>query len=459
MLNAVETRAQKKLLEIKKDGTQSVEQLDEELKETTLEKNEINEEGEILPVVKELTVQDLIKTSPKVFAEEQHKSKELKILIAEAQKKTSKENKYILENNMLCWETKDALFKTFFWPNCYNDVENFIKTCDSCQRVGKPRDKKKAPLKIVPVITEIFSKLNVDVCGALPESTSGNKYLITVVCIASKYPDAIPAPNLCSTTIVDALLQIFSCLGFPQELQSDQGTSFMSVLTTEFLDKFGIRVNLEKTEKVLPHALFALRTVIHDSTGFSPAELLHGRNLRTPMMLLYENLTEQSEEESEAKQKQKLWYDIKAEKPNFKEGDLVLVIAPSKPNKLSVNLIGPGKIVKQLSETNFVVHYPNSDKTQVYHANMQPELTESREKNENQEIELGQLIRKYSKTFSTVPGCTDLAEHDIELENERPICAKPYRLSLRQSEILKAEVEKMLTLKIIEPGESDLHLP
>ncbi|KAF8783053.1 hypothetical protein HNY73_013266 [Argiope bruennichi] len=233
----------------------------------------------------------------------------------------------------------------------------------------------------------------------------------------------------------------------------------------------------EDFEKFLPHALFALRTVIHDSTGFSLAELVHGRNLRTPRMLLYENLTEQSEEENsvisyvfelmsrmkhcqeqaienmqEAKQKQKLWYDIKAEKPNFKEGDLFLVIAPSKPNKLSVNWIGPGQIVKQLSETNFVVHYPNSDKTQVYHANMLKPYFQ-REKNvnllslegkvgseeektipkfeletkdselseiwkyiesnprldENQKIELGQLIRKYSKTFSTVPGCTDLA--------------------------------------------------
>ncbi|GFY78587.1 retrovirus-related Pol polyprotein from transposon 297 [Trichonephila inaurata madagascariensis] len=225
-------------------------------------------------------------------------------------------------------KTKDALFKTFFWPNCYSDVEQFVKTCDYCQRVGKPRDKKKAPLKTVPVIAEIFTKLNVDACGPLPVSTSGIKYIIIVICMSSKYPDTIPTPNLCSTTVVDALLPIFSRLGFPRELQTDQGTSFMSVLTTEFLDKFGIRVvrssvrhsqsnpveRMHRTlkrilrvlcleagadwEKILPNALFAYRTVIHDSTGFSPAELVHGRNFRTPMMLLYENLTEQCVEEN-----------------------------------------------------------------------------------------------------------------------------------------------------------------
>lgn len=199
----------------------------------------------------------------------------------------------------------------------------------------------------------------------------------------------------------------------------------MSVPPTEFLDKFGVRVvrssvrhpqnnpvermrttlkiilgvlcleSGEDWEKVLPHALFALRTVVHDSTGFSPAELVHGRNLRTPMMLLYENLTEPNEEENSvvsyvfellnrmkkcqelavenmqtAKEKQKLWYDLKAEKRDFKEGDLVLVIALSKPNKLSVNWIGPGEVVKQLSETNYVIRYPAKDKSQAYHVNM-----------------------------------------------------------------------------------------
>lgn len=522
-----------------------------------------------------------------MFAEEQNKSEELKPLFAEAKKKTSKKNKYVIEEKLLfflktdkrgterkllvvpekfreqlkkfCHEstvahlgatkTKDALFKTFYWPNCYNDVDIYVKTCDECQRVGKPKEKKKAPLKLVPVISEILTKLNVDACGPLPVSTLGNKYLITVICLSSKYPEAIPAPNLCSTTIVDALLQIFSRMGFPKELQTDQGTSFMSVLTTEFLKRFGIRVvrssvrhpqsnpveRMHRTlkrilrvlcleagtdwEKILPHALFALRTVTHNSTGFTPAELVHGRNLRTPMMLLYENLTEQDEEENsvvlyvfellnrmkkcqelavqnmqEFKEKQKMWYDQKAEKQEFKEGDLVLALAPSKPNKLSVSWIGPGKIVKQLSETNYVIKYPEKDKTHVYHVNMikpyfqreenvnllclkrnlkneeedeipnlefetnESELLEIWENiqsntrlSENQRDELMRLIKKYASIFSSQPGCTNLTEHDIELESEKPICAKPYRTSPRQADILKREVDKMLQLKVIEP--------
>ncbi|GFV02295.1 retrovirus-related Pol polyprotein from transposon 412 [Trichonephila clavipes] len=62
--------------------------------------------------------------------------------------------------------------------------------------------------------------------------------------------------------------------------------------------------------------------------------------------------------------------------------------------------------------------------------------------------------------FSNTLGCTDLAEYDIELESERAIFAKPYRMSPRQFEILKSEVNSnMLELKIIEPGESNFSSP
>ncbi|GFU20057.1 retrovirus-related Pol polyprotein from transposon 17.6 [Trichonephila clavipes] len=73
--------------------------------------------------------------------------------------------------------------------------------------------------------------------------------------------------------------------------------------------------------------------------------------------------------------------------------------------------------------------------------------------------QLKELLYEYSNLFSNIPGCTDLAEHDIELDSERAIVAKPYRMSPRQIEILKSEVNKMLELKIIEPGESDFTSP
>ncbi|KAG8177020.1 hypothetical protein JTE90_029682 [Oedothorax gibbosus] len=261
----------------------------------------------------------------------------------------------------------------FFWPQCYKEIEDYVRSCGRCQRVGKPFDKKKAPMKIVPVIQEVFSKINVDACGPLPVTTSGKRYLLTAMCLSSKYPDAVPVEDITSVTVVDALLQIFSRMGFPKVLQLDQGSSFTSALSTTFLEKFGIKVvhssvyhpqsnpieRFHRTVKIVlkvlclesgSHweqaiypALFALRTVTHESTGFTPVELVHGKNLRTPLTLLYEKWLDVEETEGEpvteyvfslinrmkrcqelaiskmeeCQQKNKTWYDKKAVKREF----------------------------------------------------------------------------------------------------------------------------------------------
>ncbi|GFV47321.1 retrovirus-related Pol polyprotein from transposon 17.6 [Trichonephila clavipes] len=186
---------------------------------------------------------------------------------------------------------------------------------------------------------------------------------------------------------------------FPREIQSDLGTSFTSELTTTFFNKFGIKVTRssvshpqsnavervhrtikrvikalcvesgEDWEGVLPLALFTLRTVAHESTGFSPTELVMGKNLRTPQTLVYEEWMEEGNTSQsvveyilqlnnrlkrcqdivitrmkECQLKRKTWYDRDVVERKFVEGDLVMVLVTSKQNKLEVNWIGPGKI-------------------------------------------------------------------------------------------------------------------
>ncbi|GFV96692.1 retrovirus-related Pol polyprotein from transposon 412 [Trichonephila clavipes] len=114
-------------------------------------------------------------------------------------------------------------------------MEQFVKTCDQCQRAGKPNDKKESSTKIGPCYSGGFTKLNIDACGPLPITSKGNRYLITAICMSSKFPEAIPVSDISSVSVTDALLNIFSRMGFPREIQCDQGTSFTSALTTEFL--------------------------------------------------------------------------------------------------------------------------------------------------------------------------------------------------------------------------------
>ncbi|GBL99636.1 Retrovirus-related Pol polyprotein from transposon 412 [Araneus ventricosus] len=268
--------------------------------------------------------------------------------------------------------------------------------------------------------------MNIDAVGSLPTSSKGNSYLLAAICMSSRYPDAIPVADISSVSVTDALLEIFSKMGFPREIQSDLGSSFTSFLTTEFFDRFGIKVThssmhhpqsnpverfhrtikrmlkvlcLESGqdwEKNLPATLLALRTITHDSTGFSPAELVHGKNLRTPEVLLYEHWVRPQEEDStvteyifdlinrirhcqelavtimtETRDKRKTWYDKNAVKRELRVGELILVLATSKPNKMAVQWTGPGVIESKLSETNYIVRMEGKkDKTQIYHINL-----------------------------------------------------------------------------------------
>ncbi|GFW23847.1 retrovirus-related Pol polyprotein from transposon 297 [Trichonephila clavipes] len=72
---------------------------------------------------------------------------------------------------------------------------------------------------------------------------------------------------------------------------------------------------------------------------------------------------------------------------------------------------------------------------------------------------LRELINKYSKCFSNNPGLTNLVEHEIQLVSDQPVSTKPYRMSHRQNEILKNEINRMLKLGIIEVGESGYMSP
>lgn len=63
---------------------------------------------------------------------------------------------------------------------------------------------------------------------------------------------------------------------------------------------------------------------------------------------------------------------------------------------------------------------------------------------EEQTRQLGNLLVKYYKLFSNIPGKTNLVEHDIELVRDKLIKHKPCRMTIRQNDLIKAEIERML---------------
>ncbi|GBM74616.1 hypothetical protein AVEN_28718-1 [Araneus ventricosus] len=170
-VNAIQTRAQKRLE--KQEEVVYVEDEDpisvEETEMAATEDIEIeNDDLFSFPPKEEFEGLSLLKIDSKAFIEAQQGlvPKEFR----ERLKAVCHED---ASSHLGVTKTKDILAKYFFWSNCYKEIEEYVRISDHCQRVGKPNDKKRAPMKLAPMIQEVFAKINVDAVGPLPISASG----------------------------------------------------------------------------------------------------------------------------------------------------------------------------------------------------------------------------------------------------------------------------------------------
>lgn len=56
----------------------------------------------------------------------------------------------------------------FYWPSLKQDVQTFVKTCNTCQKVKS--NKKQANIGQFQVPDKRFSHVMVDIVGPLPDS-------------------------------------------------------------------------------------------------------------------------------------------------------------------------------------------------------------------------------------------------------------------------------------------------
>ena len=138
-------------------------------------------------------------------------------------------------------KTVDKVQRHFFWPCLRRDVRDYVKTCHTCQVVGKPNaTPSTAPLHPIPAFHEPFQKILLDCVGPLPKTRAGNEYLLTIMCTATRFPEAIPLRNITAKDVSKAFTK-FSFVGLPKEVQTDQGSNFMFNLCQQVLHELGIK--------------------------------------------------------------------------------------------------------------------------------------------------------------------------------------------------------------------------
>ena len=325
------------------------------------------------------------------------------------------------------------MYLSFFWPGVCGDVARFCKSCDICQRTIQKGRVTKVPLGKMPLIDTPFKRVAVDIVGPIePRSDKKSRYILTMIDYATRYPETVALPSIEMERVAEALVEMFSRVGIPDEMLTDCGSQF----TAEVMKKVSRLLSLQQLtttpyhpmciglverfhatlkqmlrrmcaerpkdcDKYLPALLFAVRKVPQESLGFSPFELLYGRNVRGPMAILRELWSDEVNDEQvlstyqyvielrerleqtcklarenleKVQIKQKTYYDKRARSRKFEVGDKVLLLLPTESNKLLLQWKGPYEVVEVLNRMDYKVDV--NGVVNPYQANMLKQYVE-----------------------------------------------------------------------------------
>ncbi len=76
--------------------------------------------------------------------------------------------------------------------------------------------------------------------GPFQRSKAGYKNLLTVIDLASRYPEALPLKIASATEVAEGLLEVFARHGLPRQILSDQGSNLTGRVMTELCQKLKI---------------------------------------------------------------------------------------------------------------------------------------------------------------------------------------------------------------------------
>ena len=324
-------------------------------------------------------------------------------------------------------KTLDRVVSEFFWPGVCGDVARFCKSCDICQRTIQKGRVTKVPLGKMPLIDTPFKRVAVDIVGPIePRSDKKSRDILTMIDYATRYPEAVALPSIETERVAEALIAMFSRVGIPSEMLMEHE----SRVTIEVMNEVSRLLSLQQLttipyrpyskgpverfhamlkrvlltmcaerpndwDKYLPALLFAVTEIPQESLGFSPFELLYGRNVRGPMQILRElwsveetdeharltyqyviDLRERLEKTCKLAQdnvrkldiKQNAFYDKRARSRKFGVGDKVLLLLPSESNKVLLQWNGPYEVLEVVNAMNYKINVKGVVNT--YPANM-----------------------------------------------------------------------------------------
>jgi len=278
----------------------------------------------------------------------------------------------------------------------------------------------------MPIIETPFDRVAVDLVGPIhPATDRGNRYILTMVDYATRYPEAVPLKDIQTETVAEAMVNMFTRVGVPKEILSDQSSQFLSAVMTEvcrllsvkqlvttlyhsmcngLVEKFNgtlktmLSTCSEKPknwDRYIGPLFFAYREVRQESLGYSPFELLYGRTVRGRMSILRELMTNEivepevkttyeyvldlkdqlnetcelaQKELHKAQTRQAKYYHKNTKDRIFQAGDEVLVLLLTESNKLLLQWKGSFNVIERIRGNYYKIQLVGRTKT--FYANM-----------------------------------------------------------------------------------------
>ncbi|CAH8658130.1 unnamed protein product [Dicrocoelium dendriticum] len=361
-------------------------------------------------------------------------------------------------------KTEAAVRQRYWWPGIHADVTKFCNECDICTSVKSPATVPRAPL--MPMVTTApGQRIGVDLMGPLPITANGNRHILVLVDYFTKWCEAVPIKQPDAATVASAFVNEWVArYGAPLSLHSDQGAAFESQLMREvcrllsirktrttpyhpqgnglvertnrtikgILQTFIERQQTNRWDELLPQCMMAYRAAVHATTGYSPAYLTHGQELRLPVELMspippleacslldyVRDLRERLRSAflsvqlnmRNAQNRQKQCYDQRCLGPEYHVGDHVWLHRPKPPagasSKFHRQWQGPYEIVFIRSPTVYVirsVNEPRSDVLTVHYNQLKPATSSS---------------NSAPSDGIVPPGCLPMVEGTVEIPPE-----------------------------------------
>jgi hypothetical protein len=221
--------------------------------------------------------------------------------------------------------TNDRISLSFFFPRQLQRVKQYCDSCNVCQLRARERRTDLVPIKPIERHEENFGHLQADLIG--PMGSGKYQYTLVHTDVQSRYVTAFELTAPSAKNVLDKLLIHCSYFGLPRYISFDCGSLLtsrvkFSELTKACLERLGVsprfhcpynpraaglveRSNTTLKQiiskliadmpstwhKVLPFALWSIRTSVNETLGISPYQAVFSQLARGPLQLLCDHLT------------------------------------------------------------------------------------------------------------------------------------------------------------------------